>query len=168
VATESRYPTAQENLSGFGTAHQKRLTPIRRKKQAIWNPGQDVSTPIRNFECRAWHLYHRQWMVIMDSFRRFILPGFFRIGVNGRRYFGRKSVTTLKVNYRPFEDLMVRVPHHDPEHGGSIFLTTLSLSMGRRVRAVSPSNRFMAPTDLAPHLIPSGDDFLNRLMSDRG
>jgi hypothetical protein len=29
---------------------------------------------------------------------------------------------------------MVRVPHHDPEHGGSIFLTTLSLSMGRRVR----------------------------------
>jgi len=32
---------------------------------------------------------------------------------------------------------MVRVPHHDPEHGGSIFLTTLSLSMGRRVRAVS-------------------------------
>ncbi len=28
---------------------------------------------------------------------------------------------------------MVRVPHHDPEHGGSIFLTTLSLSMGRRV-----------------------------------
>ena len=35
----------------------------------------------------------------------------------------------------PFESLMVRVPHHDPEHGGSIFLTTLSLSMGRRVRA---------------------------------
>jgi len=30
---------------------------------------------------------------------------------------------------------MVRVPHHNPEHGGSIFLTTLSLSMGRRVRA---------------------------------
>ena len=29
---------------------------------------------------------------------------------------------------------MVRVPHHDPEHGGSIFLTTLSLSMGRRIR----------------------------------
>ncbi len=57
----------------------------------------------------------------MDSFRRFILPGFFRIGVNGRRYFGRKSVITLKVNYR-----------------------------------------FMAPTDLAPHSMPSGDDFLNR------
>ncbi len=29
---------------------------------------------------------------------------------------------------------MVRVPHHDPEHGGSIFVTTLSQSMGRRVR----------------------------------
>jgi len=29
---------------------------------------------------------------------------------------------------------MVRVPHHDPEHGGSIFLTTLSMSMGRRIR----------------------------------
>ncbi len=37
----------------------------------------------------------------------------------------------------PFESLMVRVPHHDPEHGGSIFLTTLSQSMGRRVRALS-------------------------------
>ncbi len=36
---------------------------------------------------------------------------------------------------------MVRVPHHDAEHGGSIFLTTLSLSMGRRVRTVSLSNR---------------------------
>ncbi len=31
----------------------------------------------------------------------------------------------------PFESLKVRVPHHDPEHGGSIFLSTLSLSMGR-------------------------------------
>ncbi len=91
----------------------------------------------------------------MDSFRRRLLPGFFRIGVNGRRYFGRKSVITLKVNYRPFEDLMVRVPHHDPEHG-------------RRVRAVSASNRFMAPTNLEPHLMLSGDDILNRLMSDRG
>ena len=43
--------------------------------------------------------------------------------------------------------LMIRVPHHDPEHGGSIFLTTLSLSMGRRVRVedgtVSLSNRTM-------------------------
>jgi hypothetical protein len=29
---------------------------------------------------------------------------------------------------------MVRVLYHDPEHGGSIYLTTLSLSMGRRVR----------------------------------
>ncbi|MFB3109171.1 MAG: hypothetical protein ACE1ZE_07385 [Candidatus Binatia bacterium] len=37
---------------------------------------------------------------------------------------------------------MVRVPHHDPEHGGSIFLTTVSLSMGRRVRvAVRQAHR---------------------------
>jgi len=47
--------------------------------------GPAVSTPIRNFECRAWRLYHRQWMVIRDSFCRLILPGFFRIGVNGVR-----------------------------------------------------------------------------------
>ena len=66
-------------------------------------------------------------MAMMDSFRRLILPDFVRIGVNGRRYFGRKSVITLKVNYR-----------------------------------------FLAPTDLEPHLMPSGNDFLNRLMSDRG
>ncbi len=66
-------------------------------------------------------------MLKMDSFGRLILPGFFRIGVNGRRYLGRKSVITLKVNYR-----------------------------------------FMAPIDLEPYLMPSGDDFLHRLMSDRG
>ncbi len=39
-------------------------------------------------------------MVIMDSFRRLILPGFFRIGVNGRRHFGRRPVVTLRVSYR--------------------------------------------------------------------
>ena len=44
---------------------------------------------------------------------------------------------------------MVRVPHHDPEHGGSIFLTTLSLSMGRRVRvAVRPIRRAHGPEAL--------------------
>ncbi len=79
-------------------------------------------------------------MVMMDSFRRLILPDFVRIGVNGRRGIGRRSVTSLRVSFRPFEDL----------------------------RAVSASNRFMAQTDLEPHLMPSGDDFLNRLMSDRG
>ena len=71
-------------------------------------------------------------MVIMDSFRRLILPGLIRIGVNGRR-----PMITLRVSYRPLEDLMVRVPHHDPEHG-------------RRVMAGSVSNRFMAHTALEP------------------
>jgi len=33
---------------------------------------------------------------------------------------------------------MVRVPHHDPKHGGSIFLTTLSLPF-ERLRALSLS-----------------------------
>jgi len=36
----------------------------------------------------------------MDSFRRLILPGFFRIGVNGRRRFGRRPAVTLLVSYR--------------------------------------------------------------------
>jgi len=39
-------------------------------------------------------------MVIMDSFRRLILPDFFRIGVNGCGHFGRRSVITLKVRNR--------------------------------------------------------------------
>ncbi len=79
-------------------------------------------------------------MIIMDSFRRPLLAVLFRIGVNSRRHFGRSSVIALKVSYRPFEDL----------------------------RAVSASNRFMAQTDLEPHLMPTADDCLNRLMSDRG
>jgi len=77
----------------------------------------------------------------------------------------------------PFESLMVRVPHHDPEHGGSIFLTTLSLSMGRRARAglrvslsrtLSASNRFMALTAPEPYLMLPNENFLDRLMWDRG
>jgi len=36
----------------------------------------------------------------MDSFHHLILPGFFRIGVNGRRHFGRTPVVTLRVSYR--------------------------------------------------------------------
>ncbi len=36
----------------------------------------------------------------MDGFRRLILPDFFRIGVNGRRHFGRRPVVTLRVSYR--------------------------------------------------------------------
>jgi len=36
----------------------------------------------------------------MDSFRRPVLPGFFRIGVNGRRDFGRRPVVTLRVSFR--------------------------------------------------------------------
>ena len=53
---------------------------------------------------------------------------------------------------------MVRVLHHDPDHGGSIFLTTLSLSMGvgvlrryvgvRRLRATKHMSLFQQP-DLA-------------------
>ncbi len=39
-------------------------------------------------------------MVMMDSFRRLILADFFRIGVNGRRRFGSRSVTTLRVSFR--------------------------------------------------------------------
>jgi len=39
-------------------------------------------------------------MVIMDSFRHLILGGFFRIGVNNRRHFGRRPAITLKVSYR--------------------------------------------------------------------
>ena len=69
---------------------------------------------------------------------------------------------------------MVRVPHHDPEHGGSIFLTTLSLSMGRRVRvrqahptskypeedrgAVSPSNRSNRDPDPSTHRQAQGGE----------
>ncbi len=92
----------------------------------------------------------------MESFRHFILGESFRIGVNGRRYFGRKSMITLRVNYRPFEDLRVRQAHPTSKYPEE--------DRG----AVSLSNRFMAPTDLEPNLMPSGDDFLNRLKSDRG
>jgi len=63
--------------------------------------GPAISTPIRSFLCRAWRLYHRQWMVIIDSFRHLILPGLFRIGVNGRRHFGRRPVVTLRVSPEP-------------------------------------------------------------------
>ncbi len=48
--------------------------------------------------------------------------------------------TLLRMVNLPIESLMVRVPHHDPEHGGSIFLTTLSLPF-ESLRAVSLSNR---------------------------
>ena len=154
------------------------------------NRGPDISTPIRNFECRAWRQYHRQWMVIMDSFCSLILPCFFRIGVNGCRYYSRRPVVTLRMSYRPFEDLraglrvslpsiflgvvspsnhsrtlsapfeslMVRVPHHDPEHGRRVMAVSLS----------NRSNRFMAQTAPEPHLMLPNDNFLDRLMSDRG
>ncbi len=135
----------------------------------------DVSTPIRNFECHAWCLYHRQWMVIMDIFRRLILSGFFRIGVNSRRHFGRRPVVTLRVSYRPFEDLRAGLRVSLP----SIFLGVVSLLNHSRtlsapfesLRAVSlsnRSNRFMAQTAPEPHLMLPNDNFLDRLMSDRG
>ncbi len=62
--------------------------------------GPAISTPIQISVGRAWRLNHRQWMVIMDSFRSLILPCFFWIGVNGRRHFGRRPVVTLRVSYR--------------------------------------------------------------------
>jgi len=36
----------------------------------------------------------------MDSFRGLILSSFFRIGVNDRRGFGRRSVTTQRASFR--------------------------------------------------------------------
>ncbi len=36
------------------------------------------------------------------------------------------------------------------------------------VMALKVSYGFMAQTDLEPHLMAAGDDFLNQLMSDRG
>jgi len=39
-------------------------------------------------------------MVMMDGFRRLILPDLFRIGVNDRRHFGRRPAVTLRVSYR--------------------------------------------------------------------
>ncbi len=92
----------------------------------------------------------------MDSFRRPLLAVLFRIGVNSRRHFGRSSVIALKVSYRPFEDLRVRQAHPTSKYPEE--------DRG----AVSASNRFMAQTDLEPHLMPTADDCLNRLMSDRG
>jgi len=62
---------------------------------------------------------------------------------NGRRYFGRRPVVTLRVSYRPFENLKA---------------VTLS----------NRSNRFMAQTALEPYLMLANDNFLDRLMSDRG
>ncbi len=78
---------------------------------------------------------------------------------------------------------MVRVPHHDPEHGRrvraglrvslpSIFLGVVSPSNHSRtlsapyesLRAVSlsnRSNRFMAQTALKPHLILDDDNSLD-------
>ncbi len=53
----------------------------------------------------------------MDSFRRLILPGFFRIGVNGRRHFGRRPVVTLRVSYRPFEALEGQAHHSEEDRG---------------------------------------------------
>ncbi len=69
----------------------------------------------------------------MDSFWRLILPDFFRIGVNGCQRFGRRSVTTLRLRFRPFEGL----------------------------RAVSASNRFMAQTALKPHLMLDDDNSMD-------
>jgi len=104
----------------------------------------------------------------MDSFRRLILPGFLRIGVNGRRPFGRRSVTTLRVSFPPFEDLRAGLRVSLP----SIFLGVVSQPF-EGLRAVSLSNRsnhsriliasdrFMAQTALKPHLILDDDNSLD-------
>jgi hypothetical protein len=92
----------------------------------------------------------------MDSFRRLILPGFFRIGVNGGRHFGRRPVATLQVSYRPFEDLRVRQAHPTSKYPEE--------DRG----ALSAPNRFMAQTALEPHLMLANGNFLDWLMSDRG
>jgi len=63
----------------------------------------------------------------MDSFRRLILPGFFRIGVNVRRHVGRRLLVTLWV-----------------------------------------SCRFVAQSALGPYLMLANDNFLAKLISDRG
>jgi len=99
---------------------------------------------------------------MMDSFRRLILLDFFRIGVNGRRRFACRSVTTLRVSFRPFEDLRVRQAHptskYPEEDRGAMSAPFESL------RAVSLSNRsnwFMAQTALKPHLILDDDNSLD-------
>jgi len=91
----------------------------------------------------------------MDSFRCLILPGFFRIGVNGCGHFGRRSVITLKVSNRSFEDLRVRQAHPTSKYPEE--------DRG----AVSASNRFMVQTALEHPLMRAGDNFLDQLMSDR-
>jgi len=85
----------------------------------------------------------------MDIFCRLILPGFFRIGLNGRRRFGSRSVTTLRVSFRPFEDLRVRQAHPTSQYPAE--------DRG----AVSASNRFMAQTALKPHLMLDDDNSLD-------
>ncbi len=49
-------------------------------------------------------------MVILDSFRRLIQPGFIRIGVNDRPHFGRPAVVTLRVSYRVMAQTVLE-PH---------------------------------------------------------
>jgi len=85
----------------------------------------------------------------MHSFRRLILPDFCRIGVNGRRHFGRRPVVTLRVSHRPFEDLRVRQAHPTSKYPEE--------DRG----AVSASNRFMAQTALEPYLMLANDNFLD-------
>jgi hypothetical protein len=63
----------------------------------------------------------------MDSFRRLILPVFFRIGVNVRRHVGRMLLVTLWVSYRS-----------------------------------------VAQSAMEPYLMLVNDNFLAKLISDRG
>ena len=138
-----------------------------------------------------------QWMVMMDGICCLILPEIFRIGINGLRHFGRRSVTTLRVSsepssvrrfscgdslphdisarawfgvsFQPFEDLRVRQAHPTSkcpeevrEAMSAPFEDLRAVSLSNR------SNRFMAKIAPEPLLMLPNNNFLDRLMSDRG
>jgi len=68
---------------------------------------------------------------------------------DGRRRFGRRSVVTLRVSYRPFEYLRVRQAHPTSKYPEE------------DREAMSASNWFMAQTALKPHLILDDDNSLD-------
>ena len=98
----------------------------------------------------------------MDSFRRLILPVFIRIGVKGRRHFGCTPVVTLRVSYRPFEDLRaVSAPFEDLRVRQAHPTSKYPEEDRGAVSLSNRSNRFMAQTALKPHLMLANDNFLD-------
>ena len=80
-------------------------------------------------------------------------------------------MATPQVSYRPFENLRVRVPHHDPEQGRRVRVRQAhptSKYPEEDRGAVSLSNRFRAQIALDHGLRLGSGDFLDGLMSDRG